>query len=78
MNTEIVHWNVRGLLRNLDDVKELLHKLNPKVLCVQETHLKPTQTGFLPQYTIFRKDHDEANTSSGGVAIIIDKSHVGF
>lgn len=74
MDTQILHWNIRGLLHNLDDAKELLCKLNPKVLCVQETYLKPTQTGFLPQFAIFRKDRDDANTSSGGVAIIVDKS----
>lgn len=73
MQAQIFQRNVRGLLHNLDDIKELLHRYNPKVLCVQETHLKPTHTNFLRQYTIFRKDRDDANASSGGVAIIVDK-----
>lgn len=73
MDTQVLHWNVRGLLHNLDDVKELLHQFKPKVLCVQETHLKSTQTNFLKQYAIFRKDRDDAVASSGGVAIVVDK-----
>lgn len=74
MATQIMHWNARGLLHNLDDITELLHKHNPKVLCIQETHLKPSQTNFLRQYAVFRKDRDEATASSGGVAIIVQKS----
>lgn len=73
MDTQILQWNVRGLLHNLDDIRELLNKHTPKVLCVQETHLKSTQTNFLKQYAIFRKDRDDAAASSGGVAIIVDK-----
>lgn len=73
MDTQIIHWNVRGLLHNLDDIKELLYKYTPKVLCVQETHLKHTQTNFLRQYAIFRKDRDDTLVSSGGVAIIVDR-----
>ena len=73
MDTQILQWNVRGLLHNLDDIKELLHKYNPKVLCVQETHLKHTQTDILRQYAIFRKDRDDTVVSSGGVAIVVDR-----
>ena len=74
MDTQILQWNVRGLLRNLDDIQELIHEHSPKVLCVQETHLKTKHTNFLRHHVIFRKDRDEATASSGGVAIIIDKS----
>ena len=69
-----MQWNVRGLLRNLDDIQELLSEFNPKVLCVQETHLTSRQTNFLRQRLIFRKDREDAVASSGGVAIIADKS----
>lgn len=69
-------WNARGLLRNCDDVQELLHKHSPKVLCVQETHLKPKHTYFLINHVIFREDRDDAIASSGGVAIILDESVV--
>lgn len=74
MATQIMHWNIRGLIRNLDDITELLSRYQPKVFCVQETHLNPKQANFLRQYAIFRKDRDEAVASSGGVAIIVDRS----
>lgn len=70
MATQILQWNARGLLRNLDDIKELLQKYNPKVLCIQETHLKSINTNFLNSYVIFRKDRENALASAGGVAII--------
>lgn len=41
---------------------------------MQETRLNPTHTNFLKQYAIFRKDLDGADMSSGGVAIIVDRS----
>lgn len=69
-----MQWNVRGLLRNLDDVQEILCKFTPKVLCVQETHLTSKHTNFLRQYMTFRKDRGDAVASSGGVAIIADRS----
>lgn len=74
MDTQILQWNVRGLLRNLDDVQELLHEHSPKVLCVQETHLKHKHTNFLRNYVILRKDRDDAMASCGGLAIIVNKS----
>lgn len=59
------------LLRNLDDVQELLHKHSPRVLSVQETHLKLKNTNFLRQYVIvFRKDIDDAVAPSGGGIIL--------
>lgn len=73
MDTQILQWNVRGLLHNLDDIKELLYKFSPRVLCVQETHLNSSHKNFLRHYAIYRKDRDNALTSSGGVAIIVDK-----
>lgn len=69
-----MQWNVRGLIHNLDDITELLCNHKPKVFCVQETHLNPKQFNFLRQFAIFRKDRDNANASSGGVAIIVDRS----
>lgn len=74
MATQILQWNARGLLHNLDDVRELISKFNPKVLCIQETHLKPENTNFLNQHVIFRKDRTDSLASSGGVAIIAVKS----
>lgn len=44
------------------------------MFCVQETHLKSTHVNFLNQYVVFRKDRNGGNFSSGGVAIIAQRS----
>lgn len=74
MMTQIIQWNVRGLLRNLDDVKEILSEFRPNVLCMQETHLNTQNKNFLKQFLVFRKDREGAQASSGGVAIVVQKS----
>mgnify|MGYP000919765262 CR=1 FL=1 len=70
----IIQWNCRGLLKNLDDVYELLHSNQPSVMCLQETHLNSKHTNFLNSYLVFRKDRDGCTYSSGGVAIVARKS----
>lgn len=75
MGTEnIIQWNCRGLLNNLDDVYEILHSNQPSVMCLQETHLNSKHTNVLNSYMVFRKDRAGGGTSSGGVAIIARKS----
>lgn len=76
MDAQIIGWNERGLLRNLDDVQELLQEHSPKVLCVQETCLKSKHTNFLQQYALFCKDRDDAFASSRAVAVIFTKHSV--
>lgn len=73
MDTQILQGNVSGPIHNLDDVKDLLCNITPKVLCVQETYLKSTQTNCLGQYSIFCKDLDGTIALPGGVASIVDK-----
>lgn len=70
----VIQWNCRGLLNNLDDIYDILSNHKPNILCLQETHLRPSQTNFLTQYTIFRKDRLNYHHPSGGVAIIVQKS----
>lgn len=52
-------WNARGLLRNCDDVQELLHKHSPKVLCTRntletKTHVFPHKPRYLPRGSRWR------------------------
>lgn len=67
----LVHWNCRGLLNNLNDVKEIFATHSPAVLCVQETNLGPKHKNILKGYQVFRCDREQANRLSGGVAIIV-------
>lgn len=67
----IVHWNCRGLIRNLGDVKDILNRFCPLAVCVQETNLGPKNTNFLKQYKVVRRDRNTTGRVSGGVAIIM-------
>lgn len=61
-------------MKNLDDIYEILSEHKPEVICLQETHLNAKHTHFLTQYTVFRKDRDGCTHSSGGVALVVQKS----
>lgn len=74
MAESIIQWNCRGLIKNLDDIYEILTDYQPSVLCLQETHLNTQQTNFLRQYTVFRKDRAGCTHSSGGVALVAKRS----
>lgn len=69
--TLIAHWNCRGLLRNLGDIKDILNSFCPLALCVQETNMGPKNTNFLRQYKVVRQDRDTTGCLSGGVEIIM-------
>lgn len=56
MGTEnIIQWNCRGLLKNVDDVYEMLHGNEPSITLLQESYLSSKQTSFLNKYMIFRE-----------------------
>lgn len=66
-----IHWNCRGLLHNLNDIKDLLATHSPVALCLQETNLGPKHENILKNYKVFRRDREQASRLSGGVAIIV-------
>lgn len=67
----IVHWNCRGLLNNLNDIKDIFATHSPVAVCVQETNLGPKHHNILKGYQVFRCDREQASRLSGGVAIIV-------
>lgn len=67
----IAHWNVRGLLQNLGDIKDIINKFSPVAFCLQETNLGAKHTRVLKNYTVVRKDRQHCSRLSGGVAIVI-------
>lgn len=71
MENTIVQWNCNGYYSKLTDLKLLLHQYQPKVLCLQETHLAPKNNPILTNYTQYRYDHIEGQRASGGVATFI-------
>lgn len=69
--TFLVHWNCRGLLNNLHDVKGIFATHSPVAVCIQETNLGAKHKNVLKNYQVFRRDREQASRLSGGVAIII-------
>ena len=77
----LLQWNVRGLLENWHELKHHFLTEQASILCLQETHLKPTDPYNLnlPNYTLIRKDAVIAQTMRrrGGVGIYI-QNHIPF
>lgn len=67
----MIHWNCRGLLNNLGDVKEILHDFSPVALCLQETNLGDRYQNILKGFTVVRRDRTQASRLSGGVAVVV-------
>lgn len=74
MNNTILQWNVNGYYKRLSELKILLNKYQPKVICLQETHLTPNHAAIISQYTGYRFDHQEGLIASGGVATFVHRS----
>lgn len=67
----VLQWNCRGLLSNLDDIHDLFEENNATCFCLQETYLNPQNPNPFRRYNIFRKDRVQTARASGGVAIIV-------
>ena len=53
MQNRIIQWNCRGLKANYEETLLLLKVYEPAALCLQETHLKDTDTISIRNYTAF-------------------------
>ena len=53
-NFKIFHQNVRGLIKNIDELSFSLSEIKPQVLCISEHHMRPEEINIinLDQYTL--------------------------
>lgn len=70
----IIQWNMNGLLTHLPELQQLISKISPSYICIQETRLNPSETLNLRKYTSFRKDRQTGQIASGRVAILVENS----
>ena len=72
MGVTLLQWNANSLQAHLHELKHFLDDINflPKIICVQETFLKPSQDFSLPGYSVLRKDGENGK---GGVAILLQQ-----
>ena len=73
MGTEILQWNCRGVKANYENLELLILELNPKIICLQETFLKPTDSLTFENYSSVHKMMDSPRKASGGTSIFIRK-----
>ena len=74
MQNRIIQWNCRGLKANYEETLLLLKDYEPAALCLQETHLKDTDTISIRNYTAFHTCSANNERAAGGVSIFINSN----
>lgn len=68
----IIHSNIRGIRSNKASLDLLSQQLQPDIVCLNETLLRPqTQINFHDKYEVIRK---ERPNGAGGIAMLVSKS----
>ena len=73
MKNRLIQWNCRGLKANYEETL-LLKEYEPAALCLQETHLKDTDTISIRNYTAFHTFSANNGRAAGGVSIFINNN----
>ena len=73
MLTEILQWNCRGIKANYENLELLILELNPKIICLQETFLKPSDTLSFSNYSSIHNMKNSPRKASGGTTIFVRK-----
>uniref|UniRef100_T1I2R8 Endo/exonuclease/phosphatase domain-containing protein n=1 Tax=Rhodnius prolixus TaxID=13249 RepID=T1I2R8_RHOPR len=67
----ILQWNCRGFYRNLEELKLLVNRYNPKIVCLQETNFREKDIPKLKGFRAYRRDFLLGNRACGGVVIFV-------
>ncbi|KAI5745883.1 hypothetical protein M8J76_015203 [Diaphorina citri] len=70
----VLQWNINGIKTHLNDLKIKVKDTNPKVIAIQESHLKTEENFEFNGYVSVRKDYDGGQQACGGVTILIRKN----
>ncbi len=65
----IAFWNANGLLKDLQEVRIFTNTHNLDILLINETHLNPSNTPKIANYTLYR--NDRLHSRGGGTAIFV-------
>jgi len=71
----IVHWNIRGLNANYNNLSLMLGQETPAVVCLQETLLSRDKTSYMAGYRSF-DSCIPAGSSKRGVSLLVHKSYL--
>jgi hypothetical protein len=72
-NESIVQWNINGLRNNFEELKILTEELDPTIVCLQETNVKPKQQTIFGGHEVFSKTV-HAERAKHGVAILVKEA----
>ncbi|GFW82901.1 RNA-directed DNA polymerase from mobile element jockey [Trichonephila clavipes] len=72
----IASWNANGVKSRTVELCDFIDKHHPDIILIQETHLGPSDTLHIPNFTTYRNDRPYAPNKSprGGTAIILKSS----
>ena len=72
MNSKILQWNARGLIRKWAEVKQMFVDEDFQVICLQETHFieNSKYTFNLPRFSLYNAYSDQGNWN-GGVSLYV-------
>ena len=65
----ILSWNANGLANKIQELQELLARLKPDLVLLNETHLTPANRLRLANYVCYR--NDRPGTAGGGTAVAV-------
>ena len=72
MANRILQWNIRGEKVNLCELMLLITTFCPAIICLQETHLKESDTLNIKDFTSYNHISKESNIATGGSSILIN------
>ena len=71
----ITQWNLNGYFNNHHELQLLIKKYSSDIICLQETHIKPSFNPYTPnKYVGYFHNLPHISNSKQGIAILIKKS----
>ena len=67
----VVHINIRGLKTSKTELELLINDIQPHIITINETHLRPNDRVNFSNYNIIRKDRRDRR--GGGIAILYNR-----
>ena len=67
----IVQWNCQGIGNKKEELLELIEKMKPEIIALQETMIGNGKEFRIPNYTILRREGHYSRRWHGGVALLI-------
>lgn len=71
---KIINWNAHSISNKKLELEQLIHYIQPHIICITETWLRPNQPFNVHGYYVHRKDRLIGR--GGGVAILIENTVV--